>query len=217
MSSRTQRGFSLIEVLVTSVILTFLMGAVFWAFDFGSRSFYQTSTQQSSQGEMTRVYSRLRKDLRHTHFRTVHSLERTLQGSRRDALSLASLKEWSAESSFDELNGLPKWDRYVVYYGTESGQLIRSNLDPAFPDYSAAPFQGLSETEHLNQDPLGNDGALQSSFRVVSRSVSKFEVSLTPEQDMVSIKILLKSGQGRKAESSELRLDISPQNTWPKA
>jgi prepilin-type N-terminal cleavage/methylation domain-containing protein len=212
-----QRGFSLIEVLITSSILVFLMAAVFWAFGFGSRAFFRSTTQQNAQADMTRAYSKIRKDLRQTHFRSVHTKERTFPDSRRrDAVCMSSLKNWHDEASFDEKNGLPKWDRYVVYYGTASGHLVRSLLDPEFPDFSPAPFWELSDGEHLNDNPTNNND-LQSSYQVISRSVQQFEIQLDPSRDMVLVKFLLKSEQGRKTETSELRFDVSPQNTWPQA
>lgn len=217
MSQKRPRGFTLIEILVTVTMLLLLMGAVFWAFDYGTRAFYRSNTQQNAQAEMTRAYSRIRKDLRHTHFRSVLIRERTMDTFRRDALSLASLKNWSDEESFDELNGLPMWDRYVVYYATDSGKLIRSLLDEDFPDFSPAPFSQLSDSDHLNENPNNNDSSLQTTYQTISRSVEVFQVSLDPSQDMVFVKILLNSKGGRKTEKSEIRFDISPQNTWPQA
>jgi hypothetical protein len=212
-----RRGFSLIEVLLTSGILMFLVLAIFFAFDYGSRAFYHSTTNQNAQGEMTRAYSKLRKDLRQTHFLSVSTRIRTFDETRRDAICLGSVKNWSDEESFDEINGLPKWDRYIVYYGTNSGQLVRALLDLEYPDFAPAPFLDLSEPDHLNENPDYNDNELQSSYQIVSRRLNTFEADLEPSRDMILIRIKLKSDQGRKTETSEIRIDVSPQNTWPQA
>lgn len=218
--SSTHRGFSLIEIMVSSTILIFLMAAVFFAFDFGTRAFNESNTKQNAQAEVTKLYMRLRQDLRQTHFRSVSAVPRTFTVTsgdvRRDAVCFTGVRNWKDPASFDEVNGLPKWDRYVLFYGTQQGHLVRTNIDPEYPDFSPAPFDGLNEVEFMSDNPLNNI-ALQTSYSIISRSLHSFEVELDPSRDMVLVRCLMKQTTGHKVESVELKFDISPQNTWPKA
>jgi prepilin-type N-terminal cleavage/methylation domain-containing protein len=213
----TQRGFSIIELMVTLSVLLALIGSVFFAFDYGTRGFYQSTRRQDAQAEMTKSYLKLKADLRQTHFRSVLVRERGSGDERRDAVCFSAVRDWRSPESFDSLNGLPKWDRYITYYGTPSGSLVRSLLDPEFPDYSPFPFHGLSEADHLNETPGINEPELQSGYSVITTRLERFEASLDRDKEMVLVIMVLKTQEGRTAETSELQFDISPQNTWPRA
>lgn len=217
---RKHKGFTLVELLISASILIFLVGAVFFAFAYGTRAFHQSNTKQNAQAEVTKLYLRLRQDLRQTHYRSVSSVVRTFTvpsgNVRRDALCMSGVRNWKDPNSFDEVNGLPKWDRYVLFYGNQAGKLIRTNIDPSFPDFSPAPLGELSELSHMSENPI-NNVAEQTSFSIISRSLESFIIELEPGRDMVLVRCLMKQGTGRKTESVELKFDISPQNTWPKA
>ena len=213
---KASSGFSLLEVILASAMLGLLTLAIFRAFDYGATAFKKATSRQDSQAALRSVYGLLRDDLRKSHFRTLSTLERsttqTDQTYRRDALSLASLKDWSAEESFDDINGLPKWDRYYLYYATMEGLLIRTTIDHDRPDYSPVPFFDLDEDRYLKEDPAFNSG-YQTSYRVLSRKLLEFRGDLDPARDVVEVRCVL---QNESEKRNEIALTVYPQNTWPK-
>lgn len=210
------RGFTLLEVILACAMLGLLTLAIFRAFNYGATAFKKATSRQDSQAALRSVYGILRDDLRKSHFRTISTVERSTlvedEPYRRDGLCLASLKDWSAEGSFDDINGLPKWDRYLLYYGTLEGLLVRTTLDHDRPDYSPAPFPDLDEDRYLREAPESNTG-YQTSHRVMSADLLEFRSELDPARDMVDIRCLLKHKSGRR---NEINLTVYPQNTWPK-
>lgn len=213
------RGFTLLELILATSMLALLIIALFEAFDYGAKAFQLATSKQDSQAALTRAYSSLRDDLRRSHFRSVSRLERVVshEGAeyRRDGLCMAGLIDWEADTSFDEINGLPKWDSYILYYATQDGRLVRSKLELDRPDYSPAPFADLEESTYLNDDPRTNTG-YQKSFRVLASGLLDFRVQSDVPTDTVSVRCLLELTSRGKKNRSEFELEVFPQNTWPK-
>ena len=210
------RGFTLLEIILACAMLGLLTLAIFRSFDYGARAFKKATSRQDSQAALRSVYGLLRDDLRKSHFRTISTIERSTlvegRAYRRDGLCLASLRDWNAEESFDDINGLPKWDRYLLYYGTFEGLLIRTTLDHDRPDYSPAPFPDLDEGRYLKEDPQSNTG-YQTGYRILSRDLLEFQGELHPSRDTVEIRCMLRHRSGKQ---NEISLTVYPQNTWPK-
>lgn len=213
---RRVRGFTILEVLVASLLFGLLSTTLFQAFRFGALSFQRAATRQDAQSALRMAYFSLRDDLRKSHFHTVSLLARNFQIEgrelRRDALVFGGLKDWNSTESFDAVNGLPKWDRYILYYGTRSGLLVRAHIDPDRPDFSPNPFPELEPELYLREDPSLNRG-YQSGFRTLSRDLLSFECSTEPATDQVQVRCLLQNASARK---SEVSLTVYPQNTWPR-
>jgi type II secretory pathway pseudopilin PulG len=213
------RAFTLLEVLIAAGMLGILTIALFRAFDYGAKAFRTATDKQDAQSATKQIYSGLRDALRRSHFRSISLTERLVmledKEYRRDALCMGDLKDWSAEASYDELNGLPKWDRYVVYYASRDGKLVVSNVDPDRPDFSPAPFGDLDEAKYLRDDPNSNTG-YQSSFRILSRDVLEFRCLANPANDTVRAECLLEIETRGRKRKTEIDLQVFPQNTWPK-
>lgn len=206
------RGHTLIELLVGMAVLALLIGVIFLAFDYGTTTFRRANDRQGAQGEMARALTAMQTDLRRSHYRTVTAL--TLNSSpRRDALALASLKDWHDEASFDGINGLPRWDRYVLYYATGQGWLVRALLDPVSPDFSPVAFPNLDPASFCHDDPNLN-AAPQTSFTVLTRAVDEFQVEAPPFAEHVEVRLRLNLENRQRLEC---QLDIAPENTWPRA
>lgn len=215
------RGFTLLEMILASAMLGLLILAIFRAFDYGANAFRRATSKQDAQAAIRSVYGLIRDDLRKTHYTSVSQfpalpLTRVIsvdgKDRHRDGLCMASLKDWSNTDSFDDINGLPMWDRYVLYYGTMEGRLIRSNIDPDTPDFSPAPFADLDGARHMNENP--DDNSLrQSSYRIMTTELLEFKVELNPARDTVSVLCLLES---KNKKMNEISLTVYPQNTWPK-
>lgn len=205
------KGHTLIELLVGMAILALLIGVIFLAFDYGTASFRRANDRQGAQGEMARALTAMQADLRRSHYRTITAL--TLNASpRRDALALGSLKDWRDPGSFDGVNGLPKWDRYVLYYATSQGWLVRALLDPTAPDHSPVAFANLDPASFCHDDP-GLNLAPQTSFTVLTRAVDEFQAEAPPFAEHVEVRLRLDPDHRQRLES---RLDITPENTWPR-
>lgn len=210
------RGFSLLELVVAMALLGALTIALFEAFDYGATSFRRAAAKQDSQSAIRAVYVGLRDDLRRSHFSTITVSDRAAmidgQEISRDAICLGSLKDWSSDDSFDEVNGLPMWDRYHLYYGTNEGRLIRSNIDPDRPDYSPAPFADLDPEVYFQENPSLNRG-YQSSHKILSKNLFEFSCQLSASRNTVDVRCLLLSGKKKK---NQISFTVFPQNTWPK-
>ena len=214
------RGFSLLEVLVATGILGLLIVAIFSAFDYGSRAFRQANARQDAQGVSTRVYTLLRDDLRQTHHWMASVSERALNIDdteyRRDGLCFGTLEDWSDPESFDQQNGVPEWDRYVLYYGTLDGKLARTMIShPTLDDHSPAPFTELEVDRYMKDDPATNTGH-QSEYRVLTDSLMEFKAETSVETGTVSVRCLFQRDRRERKERSEFQLQVFPQNTWPK-
>jgi prepilin-type N-terminal cleavage/methylation domain-containing protein len=215
-----KRGFTLLELIVAMGILGLLIIALFEVFDFGSKAFREANIRQNAQGAMTRAYSVLRGELRRSHFRSISVVERATNVDdvevRRDALSLGGLKDWHDPANYDELNGVPKWNRFILFYGTMDGKLVRTTVDLDNGDPSPVPFFDLDPERYLKDDPSINTG-YQTGYRVISDSLEEFACTLYPGTDTVRVQCTLVQDRYRREKSlSQFELEVFPQNTWPK-
>lgn len=216
---REDKGSTLVEMLLALGLLSLLTVALFEAFDFGATAFRTATEKQESQGAYTRAYTALQKDLRQTHFRSTSVLQRELEVDdefvRLDGLSLGSLKDWDDPASFDAINGLPKWDRYIIYYGTTTRRLVRSAVDPSLPDFSPAPLADFEADDYLNDDPEENRLA-QTSYKFLSDNLKSFQVERDITTDTVSVRGIIEIARSRRTYHTEFQLQVVPQNTWPR-
>jgi prepilin-type N-terminal cleavage/methylation domain-containing protein len=213
------RGFTLIELIVAMGILGLLIIALFEVFDFGSKAFREANVRQNAQGALTRAYSVLRGELRRSHFRSISVLERATnvddEEFRRDALSLGGLKDWHDPTNYDELNGVPRWNRFILFYGTLDGKLARTTVDLDNGDFSPVPFYDLDPERYLKDEPSANTG-YQSGYRVISESLLEFRCTLNPGTDTVGVACTLRLTRQGRPGRSQFELEVFPQNTWPK-
>lgn len=208
-----KRGFSLIELLLASSLLVLVMALVMVAFRYGVDAFHRANLQQGAAGEVARIVASLRRDLRRAHVRTVTVLSRDhSSGQPRDAICIGTLQDWNAVSSFDGVNGLPKWDRYVSYYATMEGKIYRSHLDPSSPDFSPVPFAPYSES-YLSEDASLNPSE-QTGYVLLSDQVEDFECAVNG--NYVQVRIRVKGRTGRHQRVVEANLDVLAENTWPR-
>ena len=217
-------GFTLLELVVACGMLGILIIALFQAFDYGSNAFQQASSRQDAQGQATRVYTGLRDELRQSHFWMVSSVDRAVNvdGAEfdRDALVVGGLRDWSDPTNFDQVNGLPEWNRYMLYYGTQEtdyGKLVRATVDPPWmdSDHSPAPFHDMEPERYLKDDPAANTGH-QTSYRILTEDLLEFKVSLDPAVDIVSVRCAFEKERKGQKDRSEFEIKVFPQNTWPK-
>lgn len=232
-----QRGFSLLEAVICTVILGMLVITVFGVFQLGTRSFRTLVVRQGVQSEARRIAVLLRRDLVVTHFRSVGTIARTSPDNppplnARDVLTFATLDDWSNPANFDSTLK-PIWNRYLAWYGTqidgeeepglgaiELGQLVRKEVIPNNP---SPPI--LLPLPMLDPNPntlMVSPGATCESYRILTRNLLHFSVSTDEAEQNVRVHLALRqrgfqsaTGQKQDTETFECYIDLRPENTWP--
>jgi len=189
---------------------------------YGVRMFGHTSLRQGLEGDARRISSRLKKDLALSDFHTVSVQERLVSGLRRDGVGLGSLSDWNDPSNFQAGLGLPRWNRYTVYYATQeaTGRLVRQDIEPPGIPLAGwnSPYSALSS--NLRDDPTLNTSVVSST--VLSSQVEHFECRADVSENTVTVVCRLRekgqnvAGTNKKGdESIQFRLLLKTKNTWP--
>lgn len=224
--NRNRRGQLLIEMMIALGMLSLMLLLVFSAFTMSTRIFSESLVRQSAEQQLKAIRLLLERDLDLTNFWLVgvHSPVAP-SGPRRDALSLVTLSQWDDASLFDPTTSRPAWNRYVVWYATqtEPGRLIRQVLNPPNVPPNAfyvSPFEGLS-TGLQDANPENNRYALYT--RYLSENVVDFQASSRLRNGTINVRLHLLHSGGKRALAADARaednLEVSwsfrPKNTWP--
>lgn len=233
--TRLKRGFTIIEVLISSGIFLIVVWLAFAAFEFGSRACSLSNLRANVQGSATRVILSLENDLRRSSYTTVTIANRSVtyagQTYSRDALCMAAIANWNDPASFNSQFGFARYDRYVIYYATddrEDGRLIRSvvnstgdPLAPAGPISGFTQFQNYNNDPALNQSPLGSAPG-QINHTQLSEDVRSFAVTdgLLSQSVKASLTLFRAGLQGAGAkrvdQAFQMEIELVPQNTYPR-
>lgn len=223
-----RRAFTLIEVLVVLSMVGLVLTTAFLVFRMGSRGFQRAVNKTGTLGELHRVTRAFQRDIKLTHFYSAAAHNRTVSVSQgtvdRDGLAIAGLSDWRDPDRFEGGTGLPKWDRWVLFYATreESGRLVRLEIARNRPSpgnwYPLKPFSNLPAL--MVQKPVELEPALRVG--VLSQSVRAFSVELEPSRRLVKLELKL-ADQGGKRMTSEQKVEgvletdfeISPMNSYP--
>ncbi|MBX3172613.1 MAG: hypothetical protein KF760_34740 [Candidatus Eremiobacteraeota bacterium] len=198
-----KKGATLLETLVACAVLSLLMIALFALFRMGTRMFQLSITRQGLEGEARRVSAWLEKDLR----RTV-AASTVLDTSRpqRHGLCCPTLARWDLPTSYSPQSGLPDWDRYLSYYANNTGHLYRCLYHPGAAK-AHHPWAAFDPAAHLREDPGLNSN--QESYQTLADDVQ--ELTFGTDGKSLMVKLILE----KQAKTSELRLEIRPQNQEP--
>jgi hypothetical protein len=234
MKLRTCRGFSLLEMVFSCMILSVVMLGIFGVFRLGSQTFQFVSLRQSLQAEARIAYVQLNNDLRHSTFVSVTQMPRKVnvlvpgqeqkgtQSLDRDGICFAGVEDWADSGATDPLTGFPAFDSYVVYYATgdPEGRLIRHVLRPATT--GPYPYLGFSVSSSMNDNPVANSNALAPA-RILSKKLLDFQVRKDENKRLIDIRLRFRGHGGarpgtlqRTDETIELSLHSYPENTYPK-
>jgi hypothetical protein len=154
-------------------------------------------------------------------------VEREFAGKQRDIICMLGLSNWSDDARF-AANGLPLWDRYVVYYATddaESGKLMRAELAPDFPTgqdcLRIAPFN-LGLLGAVGQPIPPDELALIGRQQVVDH-LEEFSCDRDDAYQVVRVSLSGRRVSGAKAdgiartdEEFEAVFEFDPLNTSPR-
>lgn len=211
-------------------ILSVLVAVLFGAFEMGTRIFRDTNVRQSTENQLRSIKLLLERDANHTNIwlcnknpapRSVTVGSDTFQ---RDALSMATLKDWDAPGSYstDEESLRAMFDRYVVWYATTEvpqGKLFRQLVDP--PPVSGGfttPYAGLSS--NINNNPELNANVFHS--RPMSSDVMDFATGVNFGNGTITVTLRLKADgelrpgtQVRTEENLQVSFMFQPKNSWP--
>jgi hypothetical protein len=140
---------------------------------------------------------------------------------------MLGLSNWSNDALF-AANGLPLWDRYVVYYASddsESARMMRAELAPPFPTgqdcLRIAPFN-LGLLASVGQPIPPDDLALIGRQQVVDH-LDEFRVERDDAYQVIRVNLSGRRVSGRKAdgvartdEEFEAVFEFDPLNTSPR-
>jgi hypothetical protein len=214
----------LIEVIVVLLIFGILIAGIFAIFTYSAASFQHAVKRQGLSGEMEAVQRKLISDFKASHFGTVALVPRmtTLNDGAdvpRDAFSFATLSDWQDPTNFHP-TGLPRWDRYLVYYPTleESGRLVRQLVDPGVL-YAPVPYAELGT--NISEIPNSNELLVQTT--VLSNNVLSLTVERNDARQLLEVNLRLRDRGGRVAgsnrqidETREAVFSMDALNTFPR-
>lgn len=218
------KGFSLIEMVVVCALLLVVMAVTFMLFRMGTRGFALGVMRAGSVGDIHAFSRMVGRDVSLTHLYSVseeHRQVNTPDGTAdRDGVCLAGLSNWSQDSNFHSVTGLPNWNRWVMIYATSEpvGRLIRLEMERPAPYYPLRPFDDLAA---WMLDDLGGAPA-PVRVNTLCQNVHAFRVEIAEQERLVKLRLLVK-GQGPRRMTSqekidellEARLEISPVNSYP--
>lgn len=220
---RLKTGFSVLEAVVVLAILSVVMLVVFALFQFGSRGFQHAVLRQGLLGDAQASATRFKADASPSHFRSITVVPRTINlpggaSLRRDAVAFVGLSDWHNPANFFP-SGLPRWDRYIVYYATrdEEGLLVRQEVDLG-PLPGPVPYDDLA----INISDLPNTNANVFRSGILSKHVLEFEVGKNQTRQVLDLKLLLRQKGGKRVNSNqtvdevhETVLSVEAMNSYP--
>ena len=216
-----KRGQTLLETILAMSLLMMVVAAIFSVFDLGQGSFHLSVMRNDLQNQGRGALVWLERDVIQTALSNLAVADgpaRSVNGSARHAVCVTGLDDWTEPANFDPVSGLPRWNRYLVYYATTEpeGRLIRlevslaSNINGAWSDF----------VNYLDNDPESMSlpsGYVLEGYRVLARDVREFR--LAPEDETLLFELQLRrreaarmTGSEARDETLELHLEATPLN-----
>ena len=213
------RGFSLPELLFGLGVFSLFLVGMFALFGRGYQAYHFLSTRQSVQSDLLRLRAVLGDDFGKTHYRSVGSLQREIlidgDTVSRDIACCLSLDDWSRSENFRVPEGIPLWNRYIVYRSSldNEGRLERLVVAPKDdPPFRVRPMLGLDNLE-----------APVKSLQTLSTSIRHFECRVDGYLQKVVVTLVLSDGGGKRGldsgdakETFKAEFSWLPHNTVPK-
>jgi hypothetical protein len=227
-----RRGFGLLDVILSLTLLSILSWLMFSIFAQCSSLFGLGNSRASLQSEMRRIQVTLGREVLQTSFYTISTQVDTItvprddtqnMQARRDSMSCATLNDSGASASFDNISGLPKWDRYAVYMASKespNGKLIRFLVNRT----GAINDEQLVMSPALSGVVSGYPGsALPRTTKIVTHRLVHFAADTNPADQTTTLSLIIRGDAGRittgrktTAELLETKLIFRPENTWPR-
>ncbi|MBN9419675.1 hypothetical protein ABS71_14345 [bacterium SCN 62-11] len=227
-----RRGFSVLELTVSSFCLALISAALFYVFNMCSSGFRLGMTRQGLQNQITGFSARFTIDVRQSSMYAAWSNSRTVNVEadpgvvvplRRDALCLSALRDPGSPASYETATGLPRWDCFWVYTSTDespTGRLMRFRCDQP-PSTAQFPLADFRSTPN-NYFTIPSPRAVAGTSQTLAHGLHKFEASLDQANQQVLIRIAFRGEHGRTvagrslAEIAETMFRVKPENSWPR-
>jgi hypothetical protein len=210
---RRQRGTTIAELLVVSLIFSLILGVCMYATVSGFRMFEQAGSRHQLQREAAAIFAWLQRDLEVTNLVRCVTESRTSGIDNRDKLGIVGLGSWQEPIAKDAL-GHPDWDKVIIYSATrdpEAGQLVRQSID--------APGGVTADTVRTF---MVDGAALGADLRRLAGGVKIFRTVKAVEEeslliDLVLVQNTVQTGTaGTRKEVFEVQTSVRPRNTFPK-
>jgi len=210
---RRQRGTTIAELLVVSLIFSLILGICMFATVSGFRMFEQAGSRHQLQREAAAIFAWLQRDLEVTNLVRCVTETRTSGIDNRDKLGIVGLGSWQEPIAKDAL-GHPAWDKVIIYSATrdpEAGQLVRQSVD--------APGGATADTVRTF---MIDGAALGADLRRLAGGVKIFRTVKAVEEeslliDLVLVQNTVQTGTaGTRKEVFEVQTSVRPRNTFPK-
>ena len=182
------KAMSLIELLITLLIITLLTGIIIWLFLAGKKVWLASEVRVSLRQEMQIVTHRITRELQDSNLKLLTSVDN------------GSLKAFSFPSAFDDngkfvtdSRGYPVWQKYLIYYlADDSTVLLKKTVkDKDFEE-------GLAEDELISYcDGTGVKAA---------SSVEDFTFAINKEDENLGFSIKFKK-KNRLGEVEEMSFE----------
>ena len=223
-----RRGFSLLEMILSTLMLGLLTGMLFLAFRDGTRAFNNLNLRQGLEGEARRCSNVLEQQLRQSDLSCCEAINTPsrqrlgVSGATisRDGVSYVTLSNWWDSTLFSS-QGRPQWNQYEVIYATlyNPGQLVRQIYRPPGSPYQMS-LPGFTALAMLNDDPADNTAARET--HILSKSVEDFQIAVDGSQASLDIRLILTDRQPLRAGSNrasqerlQMDLTLKMNNTQP--
>lgn len=230
MRNSPRAGFTLVEALTTLLVFGFFMMVLFLTISWGFRSFSLAVAKSDVTTEARRMSLFVERELRSSTYFSLTLVQRKVGDNQRDAICFVSRNDWSAPEAYDRLNGIPKWNRYYVYYATlrsPFGEFVRLAINPTNPaEIGSFPYAPFTDPHTQNNYLLDNITAYSQpdveSARVVASSVQSLEMKKIVTTQELEIRLLLRQNGmmaahrpdgHREGGTFELQYRVQPQNT----
>lgn len=219
-----ERGFSLLELVVSMTLLSVLSVLTFSLFAQGSSLFRLGSSRGNLQTEMRRLIASMGREITHSSFYSCASLTSAplsvepggpgqTRWVQRDTLSCAALRDPLASASYDPQSGLARWDCYTIYLATDEvpqGKLLRFRVDSPFdtagPTTESTPLRG--QRNGLPYDTLAplvtaypastsDTPVLPDTTRLLTSQLLEFQAGAETSTQLVRVRVVLRGEEGR--------------------
>ncbi len=116
------RGVTLLEVIISIGIFSFLITVIFYIFSISSRSWLKARETVDVRESAQLLISRIERELRVSSIFTVETIEYP-HGTGREAISFLSAYDAEGKAGYDA-SGYIKWKKYFIFYLTDDPKVV---------------------------------------------------------------------------------------------
>lgn len=217
-------GFSLLELAISTSLLSILMLVAFSLWESATRSFFLSSAKEDLSAEARHCQLAITNPLRKSDGTLLSIRNDRLttglsgQSVRRDALSFVGVEDWSAPTAISNKDAKMVWNQYYILYAglQTSGILVLQTNKPSAPPY-ISPWPTALDPANLSETPISNPGAV--STKMLSQSIEQFKTSYNDDTQTATLELTFARRGGKKTstrnidERTEIKVRVRMENT----